>query len=141
MRCQDIMKRDVECTEGNDTVQIAAMRMRELNVGFLPVCDQNRRVIGTITDRDMAIRVLAEGRPATTSIQEVMTHEVIACRPEDDLKRAEELMARNHKSRIVCVSESGVLAGVISLSDIAQREKSNRAAQTMRGVSEREART
>jgi len=141
MRCVDIMKRDVECVGVKDTVQTAAMRMRELNIGFLPICDENRRVLGTITDRDMAMRVLAEGRPATTPVREVMTPEVIACRPEDDLKRAEELMARNHKSRIMCVSESGVLAGVISLSDIAQREKSGRAAETMRIVSEREART
>jgi CBS domain-containing protein len=140
MRCEHVMKHNVECVSPRDTVQAAAMRMRDENVGFLPVCDQERMVLGTITDRDLAIRVLADGRAAETTVQEVMTREVIACRPEDDLRRAEELMTRNHKSRIMCVNESGVLAGVISLSDIAQREKANRAAQTMRGVSDREAR-
>ena len=141
MRCQDMMKRDVQCVSPADTAQDAAMRMRDENIGFLPVCDQNRQVLGTITDRDLALRVIAEGRPASTAVKELMTDEVIACRPEDDLRRAEELMARHRKSRIMCVSESGVLAGVISLSDIAQREKPARAAQTLRGVSEREART
>jgi CBS domain-containing protein len=141
MRCQDMMKRDVQCVSPGDTVQNAAIRMRDENIGFLPVCDPNRQVLGTVTDRDLALRVLAEGLPATTRLAEVMTDEVIACRPEDDLRRAEELMARHRKSRIMCVSESGALAGVISLSDIARGEKPARAAQTMRDVSEREART
>ncbi len=141
MRCEHVMKRNVECVSPQETAEAAAVRMRDENVGFLPVCEEDRVVLGTITDRDLAMRVLAEGRPAATTVQEVMTSEVIACRPEDDLRRAEELMSRNHKSRIICVSENGVLVGVISLSDIAQRERPSRAAQTMRGVSEREART
>jgi CBS domain-containing protein len=141
MRCEHVMKHNVECVSPQDTVQTAATRMRDEHIGFLPVCDRKKKVLGAITDRDLAIRVLATGLPATTLISEVMSHEVIACRPEDDLRRAEELMARNHKSRIMCVSESGILAGVISLSDIAQQEKPNRAAQTMRSVSDREVRS
>jgi CBS domain-containing protein len=138
MRCEHIMKRNVECVSPRDTVQTAAMRMRDENIGFLPVCEKDMKVLGTITDRDLAIRILAEGRPAATSVQDVMTDEVIACRPEDELRRAEELMGRHQKSRIMCVNQDGVLAGVISLSDIAQQEKATRAAQTMRDVSQRE---
>lgn len=141
MRCEHIMKRNVECVSPQDTVQHAATRMRDEHVGFLPVCDRKKKVLGAVTDRDLAIRVLAPGRLASTPIQEVMTNEVIACRPEDDLRRAEELMARNRKSRIMCVTENGTLAGVISLSDIAQQEKPTRAAQTLRSVAAREART
>ena len=140
MRCEHIMKRNVECVSPGDSVQTAAMRMRDQNIGFLPVCEKDMKVLGTITDRDLAIRILAEGRPAATSVHDVMTDEVIACRPEDELRRAEELMGRHHKSRIMCVDGNGVLAGVISLSDIAQQDKASRAAQTMRGVTEREAR-
>jgi CBS domain-containing protein len=141
MRCEEIMKKDVECVSPQDTVQAAAKRLRDENIGFLPVCDQSKKVQGTITDRDLAIRVLADARPATTQVKDVMTRESIACRPEDDLKKAEELMTKNHKSRIMCMDQNGRLVGVISLSDIALREEAGRAAQTMRGVSEREART
>ena len=139
MRLQEIMKKDVECVSPQDTVQAAARRMRDENIGFLPVCDQSRKVLGTVTDRDLAIRVLANGSPANTRVEEVMTHEVVSCRPEDDLRKVEELMAKNHKSRIVCLDNNERLAGVISLSDIAQADI-GRASQTLRQVSEREAR-
>ncbi|HZA13106.1 MAG TPA: CBS domain-containing protein, partial [Myxococcaceae bacterium] len=139
MRCEEIMKTDVECVSPQDTAQAAAKRMRDENIGFLPVCDQSKKVQGTITDRDLTIRLLADGRPATTQVKDVMTREVVAIRPQDDLRKAEELMSKNHKSRIMCVDEGGRLVGVISLSDIAQREEAGRAAQTLRNVSEREA--
>ena len=139
MRCEEIMKKDVECVSPQDTAQAAAKRMRDENIGFLPVCDQSKKVQGTITDRDLTIRLLADGRPATTQVKDVMTREVVAIRPQDDLRKAEELMSKNHKSRIMCVDEGGRLVGVISLSDIAQREEAGRAAQALRNVSEREA--
>jgi CBS domain-containing protein len=140
MRCDEIMKRNVECVSPRDTVQAAAKRMRTENVGFLPVCDDTKKVLGTITDRDLTIRVLADARAATTPINDILTQEVIACRPEDNLRRAEELMSRHHKSRIMCIDASGRLVGVISLSDIALRESGMRASQTLRNVSQREAR-
>lgn len=140
MRCEKIMKWDVECVPPEETVQKAAKRMRDENVGFLPVCDPSKKVLGTVTDRDLTIRVLADGRAATTPVNDVLTREVIACHPEDDLETAEELMARHHKSRIMCVDRSGRLVGVISLSDIAQHEDAAKASQTLRQVSEREAR-
>jgi CBS domain-containing protein len=140
MRCEEIMKHDVECVSPRDTVEDAAIRMRDENVGFLPVCDQSKKVLGTLTDRDIAIRLIAAKKPASTFVEEIMTREVVACRPKDDVREAERLMAKNHKSRIVCVDEEGRLAGVISLSDIAQHERGGRASETLRGVSEREAR-
>jgi CBS domain-containing protein len=140
MRCQEIMKRDVESLTPQDTTQAAARRMRDENVGFLPVCDSSGKAIGTVTDRDLALRALCDGRPATTPVGELMTREVISCRPEDDLRTAEDLMAQKHKSRIICVDGAGKVVGVISLSDIALREDGARASQTLRRVSEREAR-
>ena len=140
MRCEEIMKRDVECVEPTEPVQAAARRMRDANVGFLPVCDSSRSVLGTITDRDIAIRIVAEGRPPTTAAADVMTREVIACRPGDDVTRAEQLMGKHQKSRIICTDENGRLIGVISLSDIAQVEEASRASQTMKQVTKREAR-
>ena len=59
MRCREIMKSDVECVEPRATVQDAARRMRDEEIGFLPVCDDSMKVLGTVTDRDLTIRVLA----------------------------------------------------------------------------------
>ncbi|WP_234023625.1 CBS domain-containing protein [Sorangium cellulosum] len=133
------MKTEIQCIMAEDTIQAAAAKMRDANVGFLPVCDGAWRVLGTLTDRDLALRVLAESRPLSTKAGDVMTREVIACRPEDDVLRAEQLMGQHHKSRVLCTEADGRLVGVISLSDIAQREDDRKAAQTMRRVTEREA--
>jgi len=134
------MKRDVQCVQPTDPVQAAARRMRDANIGFLPVCDSSRKVLGAITDRDIALRIVADSRPPTTAIGDVMTREVVACAPGDDVRRAEELMGKQHKSRMIVADEEWRLVGVISLSDIAQVEDASRASQTMKQVTEREAR-
>jgi CBS domain-containing protein len=139
MLCEEIMKSDVECLTVKDTVQTAAQKMRQTNIGFLPVCDNGKKVVGTVTDRDLSIRVLADNRPASTPVGDVMTREVVACRPKDDIQKAEQLMSQKKKSRILCTSDQGQLMGVISLSDIAQRDNDKNVAQTMRQVTKREA--
>lgn len=118
--CREIMKRDVHCLAPSDSAIAAAGLMRDQNVGFLPVCDERRKVMGTITDRDLAIRCLAEQLEGSTPVEQIMTREVVACDPEDDLFEAAALMATHRKSRIMCIGQDGVLVGVISLSDIAQ---------------------
>lgn len=141
MRCDEVMKTGVHSVQPEDHAEQAARMMDQMNVGFLPVVDEGGRVVGTVTDRDIAVRVVGRGHPAVTTIHEVMTREVVSCKPEDDVQLAERLMARNHKSRIIVLDEDGKLAGVISLSDIASRETDPaRAARTMREVSDREAR-
>ena len=141
MRCEEIMKTNVECVSPRDSVEEAAIRMRDDNIGFLPVCDQSKTILGTLTDRDIATRLVAAKKPATTFVEDVMTREVVACQPKDDLRDAERAMAKHHKSRIMCVDVDGRLLGVISLSDIAQHERGGRASETLREISEREART
>lgn len=137
MLCEDIMKIEVERVSPVDTIEDAARKMRDENVGFLPVCDESKHVVGTITDRDIAIRAVADSLPGTTPVEEVMTGEVVACSPQDSIEIALQLMAENHKSRIMCVDEEGRLVGVISLSDIAQLVGD--ASETLRQVSDREA--
>lgn len=139
MICSDIMKTDVECISPQASVREAARRMRDQNVGFLPVCDESMRAIGTITDRDIAVRVVAEGELPATRVEAVMTPEVIACRPEDDLNYARELMSQHQKSRIMCISRSGRIEGIISLSDIVELDE-QAGAFTLREVSARESR-
>jgi len=138
MKCDEVMKRNVRSIRETDTVQAAASTMADENIGFLPVCDEKGRPIGTLTDRDIAVRVAAEDRLASgTPVKQVLTREVVACSPEDDLSKAESLMAKNHKSRILCVDDDGKLVGVISLSDL-PRAGTQEAYDTMRRIVERE---
>jgi CBS domain-containing protein len=139
MLCRDIMKTDVECVSVQATIGDAARKMREQNVGFLPVCDARMRAIGALTDRDITVRAVADGVPASDPVATILTNQVIACRSEDDLAYARELMAQHRKSRIMCVDSSGRLEGVISLSDITQFDE-QAGALTLQQVSAREAR-
>ena len=144
MRCQDLMKTDVTCCSLGESIFDCATKMNAGNVGFMPICQEDHagghRLIGTLTDRDIVLRVVAVegGRdPRAVKCGEVLSKPPITCKPTDDVTRAAELMARHHVSRI-CVSEGGFLKGVISLSDLAQ-ESRQRGAETLRKVSEREA--
>jgi CBS domain-containing protein len=141
MLCQDLMKCEVETFREGDTVQEIARRMREVNIGFVPICAPDGRPVGTITDRDIAVRVCGEDlRASLTTAGEVMTRETITCREADPIERAESLMARHHKARMMVVDEEGHLVGVISLSDIVDEEDDDRAAETARLVADREVR-
>lgn len=121
MLCREIMRRDYESVGESSTVLEAARRMRDLKVGILPVHDENQRVVGVLTTRDIAIRVCAEaGLPAGIYVRDVMTFQVLVCRAEDELSRAEELMKAHHKSRILITDGQGRLSGIISLSDIVE---------------------
>ena len=137
MTCQDIMKNKVECLNAQETVEAAARRMKECDIGFLPICDADGRVLGTLTDRDIAIRCVSEGKALTTPVSDVMTKEVVACKPGDDISKAQELMRKHKKSRILVCDDSDRLVGVISLSDFAQEDQDT-AAKTLAEVAERE---
>ncbi|WP_394822512.1 CBS domain-containing protein [Pendulispora albinea] len=140
-KCSELMKTDVECCDGGALVEAVAEQMRSKNIGFVPVCDEKGVVIGTLTDRDLAIRVLAEHRsPAQTKAKDVMSTDVVSCKADDELLKAEELMSKHKKSRIVCVDDRKRPVGVISLSDLAQQETGGKASAILRSVSQREAR-
>jgi CBS domain-containing protein len=144
MRCQDLMKTDVICCSKDETVFDCAKKMNDDNVGFVPICESDHadghHLVGTLTDRDLVLRVVAfpGGRdPRKVLCGEVMSKNPISCKPTDDISRAEDLMSKKHISRI-CITEGGLLKGVISLSDIVQAER-DAGAETLRRVSEREA--
>jgi CBS domain-containing protein len=140
MLCRDLMKGDVLCVKAQTTVAEAAAIMRDEQIGFLPICDEARQVIGTLTDRDIAVRVVADSFSADEPVGLFMTPSVVGCRSDDDLSVARDLMGEMQVSRIVCMSETGELDGVISLSDIAQVGDGTDATATLRSVSVREAR-
>src|SRR5687767_373566 len=112
MRCDKMMKRDILSLRPVDTVHWAAQVMRDNDVGFLPVIDEAGKVLGTLTDRDIVLRICADDRGHDTRIADIYTRECVAVRPEDDICCAEELMARHRKSRILVIDELGRLRGV-----------------------------
>ncbi len=138
MKLKELMKSDAQCISPEQPAQAAARMMREGNIGFLPVCDDSGKVLGTITDRDITLRVVADGKSPSTKVEQVMTREIVAGRPEDDLSVAQEQMASQKKSRLMVTDDQNKLLGVISLSDIARSGEDP--ARTMRGVTSREAR-
>lgn len=140
MRCGDIMKRDIVWCWGTEPVSQVALRMRDHGVGFVPVCEGSGQVIGTVTDRDLAVRVLAQELSPRVPVETVMSVRVLTCKPWDPLGAAEDRMMRHRKSRIVVVDEYGRPIGVISLSDIAEAERPPRAGEVFRAVAQREAR-
>jgi CBS domain-containing protein len=133
MRCQDILTSSVERIGTDEPLQAAAVKMRDHDIGFLPVIDQRGLVVGTITDRDIAIRAVADG-DINCPVGECMTNEVVSCFSRDDVRRAEELMSLYQKSRLIVIDDSGGLAGVISLSDIARSRKLREAGDTLRDI-------
>ncbi len=141
MQCSTLMKTDIECCNPDETVEDAALRMKERGIGFLPICYGQGNVIGTLTDRDIVLRVVAVGlKPSDTKVSEVFTRDVISCSPDDDLTVAEALMSKHKKSRILCLDRNETLVGVISLSDVARVETGARSAALLRSVAQREAR-
>jgi len=138
MRCLDVMKTDVaSCLEAL-TVRACAEMMRDNGVGFVPVVDAERQVVGVVTDRDLALRVVANDLPAETPVGHVMTRDVRICHPDDDLREAAWKMSSARKSRLVVADEQGHCVGVISLSDVAQAD-SRRAGAVLRAGTGREA--
>jgi CBS domain-containing protein len=140
MRCSQLMETDVRVCGLSDCVAEVARLMRDRALGFVPVCDAQGRPVGVVTDRDLAIRVVATGRSVdTTPVSEVMTPLAITCSAGDEIEVAEQLMIVHQKGRVICTWLDGRLAGVISLADIFEVETSERACRIFRAIASREA--
>jgi CBS domain-containing protein len=133
MRSHEIMNTRVERIGMDESVRAAAVRMRDYDIGFLPVTDSKGLVVGTITDRDITIRAVADGN-TEGRIADFMSREVISCFAKDDVQRAEELMSLYQKSRVVVLDDQGYLAGVISLADIARSRKLRESGDTLKDI-------
>jgi CBS domain-containing protein len=119
MKVKDVMTKVVEFVLPETTVQEAAGKMKALNVGPIPVCI-GATVVGILTDRDIVVRVVAEGRdPRTTPVQDVMTKNVVSVPEDADVKEAAQLMKDHQIRRLVAVNAHDRLAGIVSLGDIA----------------------
>jgi CBS domain-containing protein len=124
--CLDIMTKDPLCCVPADSAQRAAQLMRDRNVGAILICEsqETKRLVGIVTDRDLALRVVAEGcDPKGTCVGDVMTRKLFTCRPEDDVQKALELMERYKVRRIPVVDQQNRIVGIITQGDIAIRLK------------------
>jgi CBS domain-containing protein len=140
MKCIDIMSLNLESLTEKDTIQRAAETMAEAGIGFLPICDQRRRPIGVVTDRDLAVRAIAKKlAPGSTTAAMVMTSPAVTCPATADVRDAEELMAKERKSRLVIVDDAGRLVGILSLADLIEKAAGRQALRTARAVLWREA--
>ncbi|HXT64394.1 MAG TPA: CBS domain-containing protein [Pyrinomonadaceae bacterium] len=140
MKCSEVMTKDPACCLTTDTAFDAAQLMKSEDVGPIPIVSdkQTRKLEGIVTDRDLALKVVAEGLdPKNTKIEEVMTTGVNTCRSDDDLNDAVHLMEANHVRRIPIVDENDRLVGIIAQADIATRvEKPNKTAEVVEAISQ-----
>jgi CBS domain-containing protein len=137
MRVADIMSRDVEVVPPEATLQQAAEKMRELDIGPLPVFEGNH-VIGVITDRDIAVRAVAEGRdPNTTTVREAMTEDLVFCFEDQDIDEVAQMMRDKQIRRLVVFDRWKNLAGIVSLGDLAvETDGAQPAGQVLKDVSQ-----
>ena len=125
---------DVSLVSPDETLKMAACRMSELDVGILPVTE-NDRLVGIITDRDIAIRGIAEGLGPSAKVREVMTPEVKYCFSDQEIDEIAENMADIQVRRLPVVDRDKRLVGILSLGDIATSDEIDQAAEALSGIS------
>ena len=120
MRVKEVMTRGVECVRPEDSIAAAAQKMKDLDVGALPVCGDGDRLKGMITDRDITVRATAGCcDPGGTCVQDVMTPNIIYVFEDQDITEAARLMKENQVRRLVVLNGDKRLAGIVSLGDLA----------------------
>jgi CBS domain-containing protein len=136
MQLNRIMTEYVEVIAPEMSIQEAAEQMRALDVGVLPVWSGDR-VVGIVTDRDLAVRAVADGRdPKSTTVEEIMTRQIAYCFEDQDIEEAERVMEKNQIRRLPVLDHDNRIVGIVSLGDLAIKDDENRAGVTLERVSE-----
>lgn len=131
----EVMTRSVRAMAPNDSLQLAARAMDELNVGVIPVCEGDH-VVGLVTDRDIVLRAVAQDRPASaTPLSAVMTHLVQFCYEDQPLEEVVERMEHAQIRRLPVLDHQERLVGMLSLGDAATRGDSQAAQRALSGIS------
>jgi CBS domain-containing protein len=120
MRARDIMTKNPEVCRREHTARDAARVMRDHDCGVVPIVDDGGRVVGIVTDRDLAIRAIASGKDGNTKLSDLMTPRAVCCQQDDDLRDVEQKMAELQVRRIPIVDAGGRCLGIISQADIAR---------------------
>lgn len=121
MKVNDIMTASVDSIQSTETIAAAARRMADDDVGVLPVLD-GRKLIGIVTDRDIAVRAVAACIDPQSSIRRIMTEDVVTCSPEADLEDALQIMSNDQVRRLPVCDRRGEVVGIIALADAAHRD-------------------
>jgi CBS domain-containing protein len=135
MKVSEAMTRDVRVANPNETVQQAAQLMANLDAGVLPV-GENDRLVGMITDRDIAIRGVAEGKGLTTPVRDVMTHDVQYCFDDQEVAEVTRNMGEIRVRRLPVLNREKRLVGILSLGDVAVTKEGLFAAEALTKISQ-----
>lgn len=137
MKVSDVMTRNVECTRPDATLTEAAARMKALEVGSLPVCENNRPV-GVLTDRDIVVRCVAEGHDCRQArVADAMSRQAFTCFDSDDVADAAEVMHDKQVRRLLVLDSAKRLVGILSLGDVAVESGAEElAGHALEGISE-----
>ena len=137
MLVKDVMTKGVQCVAPTDSIQAAARKMRDFNVGAIPVCD-NDRLGGIITDRDIAVRCVADGCDLkSTKVKDVRTPGIVYCFQDQDVREAAQIMRNRQIRRLAVLNRDKRLVGIVSLGDLAvETHDEHLAWETLEGVSE-----
>lgn len=136
MKLSEIMTREVETIQPDDPLRVAAKKMRDRDIGFLPVCD-GETLLGVLSDRDITIRALADGMDVNIMLgRDLMTTPAIYCFEDQDVSEAAKIMAENQIRRLVVLSRDDKrLVGVISLGDLARSGTTDLSGKVLQRVS------
>lgn len=139
---KDIMTKELLYCTVLDNVYEAAVKMKEGNIGAVPVVrDDSLELVGIVTDRDLVLRGIAERKPNSQKVTNVMTTDLVTLQEDDSLEKAIELMG-DHQIRRIPVTNGKTLTGIITLGDVSTNEKSNRqAGDALTFISENEERS
>jgi CBS domain-containing protein len=122
--CGDLMTENPVCCVADEMVRVVAQSMKARGIGAMPVIDshEKRKVIGIVTDRDLALKVVGEGLDSlNTTVEEVMSHKMVVCKTGDDRQLALDAMAKHQLRRIPVVDDQGRIVGIIAQADVATR--------------------
>jgi CBS domain-containing protein len=134
MLVSEVMSRDVQVARLDQTIQQAATMMSEMDVGALPVA-QDDRLVGMITDRDIAIRAVAENEPPSTKVRDVMTVDTKFCFDHEDADQVARNMGEKQVRRLLVVNRDRQLVGILALADLAKQGSARLATQALQGIS------
>ncbi len=120
MKVKEIMSSTIEYMTDKESTATAAQKMRDVAVGALPVVDDEGRMVGIVTDRDIVVRAVAESRdPVATTVREVMTPRALSCPADAEVEEAASLMEKEQIRRLIVVDADNKAVGMLALGDIA----------------------
>ena len=139
MRAQEIMTRDPACCTPEDTAERAATLMRDHDCGAIPVVESNdsRSIVGVVTDRDIAVRAVAEGRGADVRVRDIMSADPDCCSEDDDVGDVERVMSSRKVRRVPIIDRDGQLVGIVAQADLALENSQNVSDEDLHDVVER----